>query len=152
MRYDMRTVAQLCSDTGAPVIDPTTDPNLAAILLDASGTVEMATMVGARYGPADLAALTGAGAAFLKRLVCDIAIGMLYQRRPHLGEPPAQYTLAMEVLDKLSEGTAVFGLLESQEAGILSDLVEKSADVEYRYLSSVIARRWVGVRGKELNG
>lgn len=70
-RCDQRTVAELVSDTGAPVDVASlgADANLAASLLDATGEVEAAAMHGGRYRPDDLAALTGAAQGRLQRLI-----------------------------------------------------------------------------------
>jgi len=148
-RYDTRTVGDLCADNGVRVTPSAllSDPNLAAALLDASGLVEAACLVKSRYQPGDLAALTGASQAFLFRLVADLAMGLLIERRPDLKrEPPASYSAALAWLDKLSEGVAIFGLVEVQQAGLPEAVQETAQTVYARDLIDVQARRFFGRR------
>src|SRR5690242_5903704 len=105
-RYDARTVGDLVNDTDIRQTPDQllTDANLTAALSDACGMVNTAAVVGQRYTPAELAALTGDDLNILKRLVCDIAFVYLANRR---GVKPAQYedayTRSMEMLGMLKK-------------------------------------------------
>lgn len=147
-RCDLRTVADLCSDTDEPVAEASlaADPNLAAALLDATGEVEAAAMRGGRYTPADLAALTGATQARMRRMIARITMGLLYERRPDKGEPAASYKLALEQLELLRQGEMIFGTVEAADAQIQDHEVENAATVEARNGTSFIARRYFGRR------
>lgn len=154
-RYDVRSVIELASDDTTPIAesDLTTDPRVLACLQDASGMIEAACTVGRRYTPADLAALTGNSAQFLKRLCCDLAMGMLFLARPdRKGDPPKAYETALEFLKALSHGEWVFGLLESQNSGNLSHYVETADDVENRHGLVVAARRFFSRRNNQAWG
>jgi hypothetical protein len=158
--YDWRSVADLVSDLGARATQSslTSDPNLAAILLAASGRVESATFRGQRYiidpvsGQNDLASLIGASASTLQKLVADLAFGFLFERRPNPGvEPPISYQLAIATLDQLRDGELVFGLVETMAAGHSSHLTENAWNAAGRNLSSFVARRYFGRRGAYRN-
>ena len=125
--FDARAIGDLVSDSGgrvppAALVDDTT---LAALLLAASGEVEAACIRGHRYDPADLAALTGSSAAFLKQLVCSLAVGRaLLTRRNVAGIPADTLKWAEGHLIRLRDGEEIFGLVESQAAGV-EDLVTR---------------------------
>lgn len=112
-RYDSRTVAQLASDTNAPVAlsNLGTDPNVSAAVDDAEGEVVAALLVGGRYASDDLSSLTGTAQAYLKRIICEIAMLRLLQRRPKLD--PRLYEQLEKVrethLKTLQDGKAIFG-------------------------------------------
>ncbi len=155
--YDWRSVAQLVSDDGTQhtLASLSTDPNLGAILLAASGDVESSTFRGGRYQidlsatpPInDLAALTGASAASLQKLVADLAFGFLFERRPNPGvEPPIAYQLAVKKLESLASGELIFGLLENMAAGRQQHYVENVCDQMGRNTVTQQAHRYFGRR------
>lgn len=153
-RYDVRTLCQLVSDTETAASPASLGANtrLSTCLLDASGMVEAAALAARTYTPDDLAALDGAGLAYLKRLVCDLAMGLLYLARPDPElEPPKTYELAMEALDKIRKGELVFGLLEQQQAGVLQHTVETSRNVDDRNGLIVEADRYFSTRMNRLS-
>jgi hypothetical protein len=150
-RCDVRTVAKLCSDTDVPV-DPSSlasDVNLAAALLDASGTLESALLAGDRYTTADLSALTGASQGTLFRVLAILTTEYLYRRRPNRDrEPGADYQDAQTFLAALADGKRVFALQEVGDAGVgLTDYVETNQDIATRNLPSYQIRRAFGTRG-----
>jgi len=123
-RYDARTLCDLCSDTGSRLA-PTalaSSPRLLQILMDASGEVEAAAFVAGAYSPGDLAAMAGtASGALLARLVCDLAMGMLFDARPDReGAAPKYAEAAEKKLEALRKGQRVFGLAAQQDAGVAS--------------------------------
>ena len=161
-RYDVRTIADLVSDTGAAV-DVTTlssNANLAAALLDASGDLEAAAMHGAMYTPADLAAIaaatqvvnnvtvdrTTASQGRLFRIVARLALGYLYERRPALGDPPATVGEALKELEQLRSGEMIFGTVETAAAMIQHHEVERPDQVEARNGTTYQAARFFGRR------
>jgi len=83
VRYDVRTVADLLSDTGAPVAPSQVSTNavLTAILGDASADIDAAVFRGNRYTPAQLTSLSGTSAQLLIRLTSDMAMLYLKRRR-----------------------------------------------------------------------
>lgn len=150
-RCDARTVAKLCSDTGTPVETAAlaADPNLAAALLDASGAVEMACLVGGRYAAADLAALPANSPAqgALYRLVTQLALCMLYDRRPLAADQkPWYYDATMAQLDALAEGKRLFAIQENIDAGVVESDVESREVIEERAGMVVTSPRFFGRR------
>lgn len=158
-RYDIRTIADLISVTGArvggTVPNPVTvaaDPRLLTMMADASGMIEAAVLHAGRVTPADLAVLQGNGLAFLKRLVCDLTIGMLYQNRPDKGAVPQQALNALKTLDDLKNGALIFGFQEQADAGLLSAKTETAADVYHRHgIVACAAHRYFGLRSDEMD-
>ena len=123
-RYDARTLGDLVSDTGLRV-DSTAllaDENLQAALDDASGEIEVALIQGRRYKVSDLTALTGNSKNYLKRIVSQIAFGLLWERRPWSDEDQRQEAMvgARKALERLRRGEHVFELDAPQDAGLPS--------------------------------
>lgn len=149
VRYDARTVGDLCSDTGTRVTPAAllTNPNLQAALDDASGEVESAVLIGNRYQPGDLAGLTGVSQKYLWRIIGVLAMAHLVQRRPDLKRPlPPQYDKVLLELESLRQGERIFALQEVQNAGLGSAYQELAGDVEARDLIVTQARRFFGQR------
>ncbi len=153
---DWRVVADLVSDddTQHTLASLTNDPNLAAVLMPASGREEASCFRGQRYvidpvsGQNDLAALTGASKALLQKLVADLTFGFLLERRPQPNqEPPISYTLAIQALEDLANGELILGITESMSAGHQSHHVQSPADAYGQALISSDARRYFGRRG-----
>ena len=151
-RNDKRTVARLVADADDAVTQGAlpTDPNLTACLLDASGMVESAILAGKRYEVEDLAALTGAALAFLQRLVSDLAMGLLVQRRPTLNIPlSAGYQEAQRQLELLRWGERIFGFDETADAGVMQHDIITPDEVRSRNDRVYQARRYFGRRSDE---
>ncbi len=148
-RADPRVVGDLCSqsdDEGRiPADQLPTNAVLLAALLDAQGIVEAAVMRGARYQPADLAALTGAGQTYLFRLLRGLTMLLLYQARDETNVPE-RYAKVMEEVERLADGGLVFGLNEAQQAGLMSHHQETQADVCRQNLLTGMAKRFFPVR------
>lgn len=81
VRYDRRMVADLISDSGLSDPNPTTSAVVSAALADASAEIDRAALYGKRYTLDDLALLGTAEDPTLKRMACDLAMGLLYARR-----------------------------------------------------------------------
>lgn len=111
-RYDARIFGDVVRDDGsqATPAELLADLNLQAALDDASGDIEAACLVGERYTPDDLAALTGNSLYHLKRICCDIAVAYLLRRRPsdNAEADDARMELAEKHLNKLRTGENVF--------------------------------------------
>ncbi len=159
-RCDVNTVAQLLSDTKVPLTaaQVAVSATLTDLLQEASGEVEASATVGQRYRidlnatpPInDLAALTGNSARYLAGMVCTLALGKLYDRRPsRKQEEPQSCKIAREKLLALEEGKAVFGLIENQEAGNLQITIDSPAVVQQRRGPVVIASRFFGRRSRQ---
>lgn len=152
-RVDRRTVGDLVSDDGTrvPSASLISDTNLAACLLDASGAVEAACLVGKRYTPEDLATLTGASLGHLYRLITRLTMLNLYERRPDENRRiPETYTAALDELERLQKGERIFGFIEHEEAGYLDHEKETAQDVVDRNGTVVIAERFFGTRTNRL--
>ncbi len=154
LRCDARFVGDMVSDDGTAV-EPgslTANTKLIAVLLDASGLVESAAMRGAKYAPEDLEALTGAAAGRLYRLITEIAVRYLYERRPDRGPPPEMSKQAMEELLLLRQGEMVFGTVETAAAQNMDHEIETSRQVEIRYGTTFQAGRFFGRRSNRADG
>jgi phage gp36-like protein len=118
-RYDARVLGDLVGDSGVRV-DPSAllqNVNVQAALDDASGMIDSAVLVAQKYTPDELAALTGVDAAFLIRIVCNLAFGLLTMRRGQPTEQIEQYKEALAALELLRSGERVFNVLANEEAG-----------------------------------
>lgn len=119
-RYDVRVLGDLCTDGGDRISDLATliiNPNVTQALEDASGMINSAALVGSRYATSDLAGMTGEGAAFLKRITCDLAFAFLRQRRGYDLEQYPTIKESFNFLDRLRLGERVFDILGVEQAG-----------------------------------
>jgi hypothetical protein len=154
-RYDWRTLGDLCSDAGVKLTSNQLDSSsrLLECLNDASGMVEAAVTTGGQYTAADLNALTGMSQSLLKRLVCDLAMGMLWLARPDReGQTPKSFEVALEILESIRKGEKAFGLLEQQAASRLDTEVESERYVTGRHGIVVEAQRFFSRRNNRLHG
>lgn len=120
-RYDWRTIGQMVSDDDRRVelSELATNDKLQAVLDDASGEIDAALMMGNRYSTTDLTGLTGFSAAKLARMTCDIAMALLFRRRP-LGKAEVSDRLAETAeahLERLRTGQHVFDVADNKAAG-----------------------------------
>lgn len=124
LRKDQREVSDLVSDNGDPVAESalSADTKLTAALSGASGEVNAALLVGGRYTVAQLEALTGDALAYLKDIVCELAMYRLHRRRPDYDLKALEYytQLRETYLGMLRSGQDVFNI----EAHILASLPE----------------------------
>jgi phage gp36-like protein len=83
-RFDERDIQQLVIDdsSDSTTVDVTDNPRVDIALDDAEGEVISALRKGGRYEATQLAALTGVDLAYLKRIICEIAMVHLLRRRP----------------------------------------------------------------------
>lgn len=127
--HDWEQVADLVRDgslprpTRADLLDANTSAGQLVLQagLAASGMIESACVIGRRYRPADLQALTGAGRALLEKVTADLWFYLLSQRRmPYTGDPKAipGAQAALDFLEALRKGDHVFPTEETAEAGL----------------------------------
>lgn len=119
-RFDARLVGDLVQDvnTRASSGSLATDTNLTAVLNDASGWVESACFVGQRYTTTDLTTLPTNSLSLLKRLVADIGLVFLAQRRGYSYKD--KYPLleeSIKLLDRIRLGERVFDVTEVEKKG-----------------------------------
>lgn len=154
IRHDARVIAQLCSDSNTALTQTAllTNPRLLEALRVGSGMLESACMVGGAYTPTDLQTILGTvSGSLIKAMVCDLALGDIW-RPERLGKIPDKVTVTLDQIELLRKGARVFGLLDQQNAGKLSDYIETAADVENRRNVVIIASRFFGTRANQLNG
>jgi phage gp36-like protein len=122
VRYDTRVVGNLLSDNGTTVAAGAIPTNATALALmsDASGELESALLRGQQYSVADLTGLTGNALSYLVRITCDIAFGLLYERRPYQDAEKRKDAVDKkdDLLKMLSDGTRVFGTPGAELAGV----------------------------------
>lgn len=123
-RKDVRTLGDLVSDNGIRVIEGSLAGNakMTAALEDASGLIEAGLLQGKRYSTADLAALTGNSMSYLKRLTCDIAFWLLWDRKPSYKPEDhsrsAAYEECQTALELLRKGQHIFNVETVKDAGL----------------------------------
>jgi hypothetical protein len=156
-RCDWRTVGQLLSDSDDPIdyvtlttVGTPENTLLLKHLSGSTGELESACTRGQKYTPDDLAllALSGtAGAAYLFDVLTWLTLPRIYRRRPDLLERlESEILRGAHVLEELGSGLAVFGFLESQQAGSVSVQDETRRQVYRRDGLEVQAQRLYGNR------
>jgi len=131
-RFDSRLLGDLVADDENRVAEASLTGNakIGAALDDASGMLEAALMQGDRYTTDDLTALTGNSLAYLKRIVCDIAIYLLEDRRRYNQDDQARakaFEKAEEHLELLRKGSHIFNIQETKDAGVIDGEVGPTA-------------------------
>ncbi|OAI39608.1 hypothetical protein AYO40_01200 [Planctomycetaceae bacterium SCGC AG-212-D15] len=147
---DTRLLGDLLLDTGnrESSAAQATDAILQLALNWASGEIESACLVGNKYQPADLNALTGMSQANLVGLCCDLAFWKLLGRRYPTMAITEEYRSAMEKLDRLRLGERIFGLQAQMNAGDPADQFMTLSNIDNVNLNTTIACRFYGTRGK----
>jgi len=124
-RYDARLIGDLVRDDGIqePVGSLPSNPVLSAALADASAAIDAAVYVGNRYTPAQMSSLSATAAAFVCRLVCDLALVYLKRRRGRFDSERDGVLLAEinKTLQSLRSGEDLL-LLDQQSAAAASTL------------------------------
>lgn len=132
--YDKRRIKQLLSDSGTPVSegDLLEDDTLKQLLCEASEILLSACIVGRKYDEdwlEDVAWTMDADGKpkrgfLLRRIVCDLAYGLLVSRRGQAASDISalapRYIEALRLLAEVREGVLVFG-------GINDDLTHPEA-------------------------
>src|SRR5262245_50972481 len=152
--HDAGQIGNWATDTKV-ALTPTqilSDPIVAAALLRASGEVEQACFVGERYTPTDLAALTGASAAALKGMVCDLAFYHIGKRRVPEPEKIAGYKEAKQMLQDLRDGKLIFGFQDAADAARVSSIDMRSASTGNERRPTGGASRLFGQRMDDFAG
>jgi phage gp36-like protein len=139
-RFDVRELGQLASDTNIPLNATqlqTATPVLAA-LQDATGVLMSALYVAFKYTQSDIDIIlndqdTGPDAddslALLVRIVCDLAVVYLAQRRGRSYKE--KFPLVQESLDliqKLRNGERVLNLMDKEKAGLTQQAIVTVCD------------------------
>lgn len=122
VRYDVRTLGDLCSDGRGRIQEAELASNsiLTALLNEATGQVKAAVLRGDRYKVEDLDALTGESKAYLSGLTCRIAFWLLWQRKPYTDEQQRLEAKkgSDESLELLQNGSHVFEIDTAIDAGV----------------------------------
>lgn len=119
-RFDVRDIQELVVDdnSDASIIDITTDAIVAEMLNDARGEVVAALRRSGRYNDEDLEALQDENAAYVKRIVCEIAMLHLLRRRPRFspGLLEAYEKIRTGHLKDLQDGNSILSPSDEAEA------------------------------------
>jgi hypothetical protein len=112
MYKDARTIGDLAGDLGVRVTPSAilTNPNVLAALASSAGMINSAILIGNRYTILELQALTGDDFAFLVRINCDLAFGILIGRRGNSPEQDPDYKEAKMLLEMMRDGKAIFNV------------------------------------------
>ena len=117
-RHDVRMIGDLANDHGVRESrdDLASNTNVSTALGDASGEIDVALLKGGRYSAADLSGLSGNALSHLKRVTCDIAMSLLYDRRPGLYPELSEraHERAEKHLRRLAKGEDLFNLTAQQ--------------------------------------
>lgn len=139
-RVDRLAVAKLASDdvNGVPVPDGNlaTNDNVLAALFDATGLFESAALGKARYSAADLQLLlvTECGArGMMFNIITNLAWTFLFNRRPNMNVvPPPTLQFTNDLLERLWQGTRIFGFEQTADAGVMELVQSSQSDIEER--------------------
>ena len=136
-RYDVDLVGDLATDLREPVEQSAVPglPMVATALDDASGMIDVNLSTGGRYKPEDLLSLTGNSVNHLKRITCDIAMGLLLQRRTDAKyQELAEKVVAgaKQNLTALARGENIFGIPALQNAGTIEYQTVDAATIDNR--------------------
>lgn len=138
-RYDETVVRDLCSDNGTAEADLDTSSKMAAAIASAEGYVLAACQTQQLYTQADLASLTGPGAALLVDLVCGLTMAHLLRRRPGANEALAKQLERFDAfLDALRSGTRMFPIAANLDASVVA--LEGPTTVEVTNLNLITSR------------
>lgn len=154
-RKSAETIGALVSDSGteateSDLIDPLTTggERVQAALDSAAGMIEAAVLKGGRYSTVDLAGLTGNSAAFLVMIECEIAMAILFARKPMYAAD--DYKAAMEMQDmflsQLRKGETIFNVTANIDAGTPSYAAPSVVEVQQLGLIRDIARPYYPAR------
>lgn len=114
-RYDERILKDLVQDDDTRNADLTANVILTAILDDGTAMIDAAIRI--TYSNDQLAALAIANSALLRRLNCDLAMGLMYQRRAR-GLPDQVQDVFDEAKDTLKDIRDGKSILDDAEARI----------------------------------
>jgi hypothetical protein len=154
-RKSPETIAALVSDDGveaseSDLLDNGTDAGIRvqAALDSAAGMIEAAVLRAKRYSTADLAGLTGNSAAFLVMIECEIAMAILFARKPMFQID--NYKAALELQDmyltQLRKGETIFDVAENADAGTPSYSAPSVVEVQSLGLIRDMARPYYPAR------
>jgi hypothetical protein len=119
-RFDVRDIQELVVDDNSDpsIVDVTTDTIVSELLSDARGEVVAALRRAGRYNDTDLENLSDENAAYLKRIVCEIAMLHLLRRRPRFSPQvlDAYEKIRAGHLKDLQEGNSILSPADETEA------------------------------------
>lgn len=152
-RWDQRLLADLASDTGTPESSLSTNARVLAALEGASGQVRSAVLQGQRYTVEDLANLGPEDSAYLKDIVCGLAVLRLAVCRLNVLGEQVYKDLRQDLqerLEELARGERIFATAQAQEAGLPKTDGPRLAD--YQRINLMVDRcgRYYPPRGQEL--
>lgn len=125
LAQDSREEQDVSSVPGLPIVGK--------FLEQASGALEVALIAGGRYRPEQLVALTGVNQAFLKRVVCTIAMSMLFKRRPsqqYLEIAKQFFEESEGYLRALQTGKNLFNIEENKAASTIELQSVSSVEID----------------------
>jgi len=120
-RWDRRLLADLAGDDGQPESDLENNARILAALKGACGEIRAAVLKGRRYRPEDLENLSEVDAAYLKDLVCGLAVLRLAACRVTTLGTEVWEALRKDLRERLAElerGERIFATDQAQAAGL----------------------------------
>lgn len=153
-RYDVRTLGDLCSDTGTRIssTDLLTSPKMLTNLSEASGKLMAAIKKGGRYTQTQLDALTGDSLEYLKGLECRICFYLLWRIKPYTNREAQSRTTIYETdyrdaIRLLASGEDIFPTDEHVDAGHMEVDAMSAVEVEsFGLVRDVAANRYFPCR------
>lgn len=140
-RWDQRLLADLAGDSGQPVENLGGNPRIMAALQGASGQLRSAVLKGRRYTLEDLQNLSEEDAAYLKDIVCALAVLRLAACRVSTIGSEVWESLrkdCREHLDALERGERIFAAPAAQDAGLPK--TDGPTWVDYQNLNLLVDR------------
>lgn len=140
--------------TVVPTDTLSNNENFLEALNAASGELESACLRASIYKVIDLQSLTGVSLSYLKKIVSNIAMMLIYTMRD--GPAPSEmvtknYNDAMDALQALSEGKQIFAFSQTEQAGLPTVYrMQPYNQIQNRMVSSTW-RRSFGIRQNMIN-
>lgn len=158
-RYDARVLGDLIRDDGVR-LSPSEiagDMTVETALSSAEGELNSQVLKGNRYRVADLEALDGADADFLKDIVCTLAFFWLHRRRSWVEISDSMREarkMVNETLKALADGKAIFNVEGTRNAGVAEVQAVSRVELErdWNLLRDVAAGKFYPRRRTYRNG
>lgn len=136
-RYDVDLIGDLSTDDRETQdrAAVATNGKVLSALEEASGEVDAALLAGGRYSVEQLEGLGSKATAYLKAIVCALAMRSLHERRPGAADKETMERLvsrATDALKKLRSGENVFGLDEHIAAGRMTTEGPSAIEIQNR--------------------
>jgi hypothetical protein len=138
---DAQFIGELCTDerVGLNPSEILTNARLLAIMAANEGEVEAALLMGGRYTPAQLLAMSAPSKAFLVKLICIGTLADLLEVRPEVNSQAADFYQKQKYayLEDLRKGKNLFNLSDSSAFNAAAVRTDAPTVVEFESLNTI---------------